>query len=138
MRCPVCDQNARGRALLCQACINAQLFDEKKAELRQQREQLQAALDDALAKRVRSGRAAVAPFVLRHILCRAWRSALAAHGRPPAALVALACARRRAPRPACPRSRSRPPGDVAAAAARALALAAARSARTRQTGGGRG
>jgi len=49
--CPVCD--SKKAAFLCQSCINAQLYDEKKKELRQQRDELQEQLETALAKRVR-------------------------------------------------------------------------------------
>jgi erythromycin esterase-like protein len=49
--CPVCE--ARKRSHLCPACINAQLFDAKKSELKQQRDELQQQLEAALEKRVR-------------------------------------------------------------------------------------
>ena len=67
--CPVCE--ARKRSHLCPACINAQLFDAKKSELKQQRDELQQQLEAALEKRVR----------LRAARCGAASSAL--RRRPP-------------------------------------------------------
>jgi hypothetical protein len=51
--CPICD--SKKGAFLCQTCINAQLYDDKKQELREQRDGLQQQLEVSLAKRVRSG-----------------------------------------------------------------------------------
>ncbi|GBF88299.1 hypothetical protein Rsub_01011 [Raphidocelis subcapitata] len=48
--CWVCETSKKA-AFLCQGCINAQLFDDKKRELRQQRDELQQRLEAALAQR---------------------------------------------------------------------------------------
>lgn len=50
--CTVCE--AKKLAFLCQDCINSQLYDEKKRQLKQQRDDLQQQLETALEKRVRS------------------------------------------------------------------------------------
>jgi hypothetical protein len=53
--CPVCETSKKA-AFLCQGCINAQLFDEEKRDLRQKRDELLQRLQAALPKRVRPRR----------------------------------------------------------------------------------
>jgi hypothetical protein len=76
--CPTCEQAKK--AFLCCSCINSQLFDTKKSELKQQRDELQAQLEAALEKRVRrraSGTRARAP--LRRARAARLERARAAH-----------------------------------------------------------